>query len=499
MSNRNAAGASPERHMLRGSIWMIALRWAIRLTGAVSTIFLARLLAPSDFGIVAMARIFVGLLEILNQTGQKLAIIRNPDPTREDYDTAWTLSVMVGLCIAVAIVALAPLTRLYFADPRVVPVMQCLALRAAMSGFENIGTVNFRRDLQFDRFFVYNVLPKLINFVITVAAAVLLRNYWALVIGMLSYQVVLNVLSYVMHPYRPSFSLAKVGEIWSFSFWTLFKMIGNYLNAQVDDFAVGGIAGAAGMGRYSVASDVASSPSQELNAPMVAVLYPVMAAVQGDRERLRALYIRTLCWSAIICAAASVGIASVAHDFVQVVLGPKWTDVEPLMGWLALSAGVLGLALCAYTTFDAIGMPYLGARMQWVRLLLLVAAIAPVAYFTRNPELIAITRLIVTVVFIPNLFFVVGSAIGLSPLDYWNGLWRPFAAAALMGGVLILFNKVLPAEGALRLLLDVLWGGAVYLVTILLLWRWSGKPDTPEKDIATFLHARTGGRLRLAF
>src|SRR6202000_2905247 len=108
------------------------------------------------------------------------------------------------------------------------------------------------------------------------------------------------------------------------------------------------------------------------NDPMVAVLYPVMARLQGNLAGLRELYLRTLSWSAIICASTSVGVALVAHYLVNLVLGPRWRDVEPLMGWLAMSAGVLGLSSGAYTTFDAVGKAYLGARMQWVRLIALV-------------------------------------------------------------------------------------------------------------------------------
>src|SRR5258708_190625 len=189
---------SLNRHMLHGSMWMILLRWAIRLTGLVSTIILARLLVPSDFGIVAMAMFVVGLLELLSQSGQRLAIIRHAAPTREDYDTAWTVSVVIGVFIAVAIVALAPVARIYFHEPRVVPVMYWLALRSLLGGFENIGAVEFRRDLQFNRFFIYNVCPKLVSFVVTIALAFAWRNYWALVAGIVSLQLATNVFSYTM-------------------------------------------------------------------------------------------------------------------------------------------------------------------------------------------------------------------------------------------------------------------------------------------------------------
>jgi O-antigen/teichoic acid export membrane protein len=248
-SGRAAAAKAPGLHWLKGSIWMIALRWSVRLTSVVNMIFLVRLLAPADFGIVTMALIFVGLLEILNMAGQQMALIRLPAPTREHYDTAWTLYVIIGLAVGAAIAALAPLTRFYFSDPRVVPVMQCMALRSVVGGFENIGTVDFRRDLQFQKAFLYNYFPKLISFVVVVPSALVLRNYWALVIGMLASEFAQVVLSYSMHPYRPRFSLKKVGDIMSFSFWALSRLVAGYASLQVDQAAVGGVSGVAAMGR----------------------------------------------------------------------------------------------------------------------------------------------------------------------------------------------------------------------------------------------------------
>ncbi len=465
---------------------MIGLRWSIRLTGLVSTIILARLLIPADFGIVAMAMVVVGMLEILNQTGQKLAIIRHSEPTRAHYDTAWTLSVIVGLLIGAVIVILAPFTSFYFHEPRMVPVMQWLALRAVIGGFENIGTVDFRRDLRFDRFFRYNMYAKVVSFCVTIVLAIIWRNYWALVAGIISSQLALNIASYVMHPYRPRFSLAKVGEIGAFSGWTLFRTIGIYLNTQIDQIAVGGVFGASIMGRYSVAADLASSPLDEINGPMVAVLYPVMSRVQRDPERLRALYLRTLCWSAIICASASVGVTLVAHDMVRFVLGEKWLVAEPLVGWLALSAGLLGLSSGAYTAFDALGKPHLGARMQWVRLFFLVAAIIPVAIIAKHPPVIAATRMAVTAVFMPTLFFAVGREVGVSWRGYLQALWRPFVAAAVMAVVIYPINLLLPPSG-FRLVTDMLLGALSFGVALLTLWWLSGSPDSPEKDVVTLV------------
>src|SRR5205823_4066574 len=149
------------------------------------------------------------------------------------------------------------------------------------------------------------------------------------------------VLSYIMEPYRPRLCFAKVNEIWSFSIWMFFRNIGVYLNAQIDKIAIGGVVGAALMGRYEVARDVATSPTQELINPVVTVLFPVMATVQEDHEKRRQLYLTVLNWSALLCVSASIGVSLVAQDLVDLVLGPKWHDVAPLMPWLALAFGVL--------------------------------------------------------------------------------------------------------------------------------------------------------------
>src|SRR6185295_10500620 len=95
--------------MFRGSMWIIAVRWSDRLLGLVSTLILARLLSPADYGIVAIAGMIVGIVEVFSYTGQNSAIIRHPNPTREHYDSAWTVSLILGLGLGLIIWVLAPL------------------------------------------------------------------------------------------------------------------------------------------------------------------------------------------------------------------------------------------------------------------------------------------------------------------------------------------------------------------------------------------------------
>jgi O-antigen/teichoic acid export membrane protein len=475
--------------MLRGSAWMIALRWSLRLVGIVSTFILAHLLTPDDFGVVAMAMLFVGLVEALGDTGERLALVRLSAPGRHHYDTAFTLQLLVGLLIAAVIFLAAPLTAAYFHDARAIPAMRCLSLRALLAGLENIASVDFRKDLRFGTLYRFNLRAKAVSFVVTIALALVWRNYWALIGGILAGQAALTILSYLMHPYRPRLSLAARREIVGFSAWTLARAAGLYLTGQVDQLAVGGIANASAMGRYTVAADVAASPTAEINEPMVSVLYPVMSRINRDPAALRRLYLQALGWSAAICAATSVGVALVAQDYAWVVLGPNWQHLEALIGWLALAAGLLGLTSGADTLFDTIGRPRRSAALHWTRLGLLALAVAAAALATRNIVWVAAARMLVNLVFLPLLLGQVAKTIGLSWRDCAATLWRPAIAAAIMAVSLLALGAVLPIGSLARLVIEVPAGAAIYLAALLLLWRASGRPESCEKDLLHFLRS----------
>jgi lipopolysaccharide exporter len=470
-------------HMVRGSLWSIGLRWSLRLTGVVSTVVLARVLTPEDFGIMAMALLVAGAIEVLSDTGQSLALIRHPNPTREHFDSAWTMSILIGLCIAVVIYAVAPLSVWYFHEPRAITVIQCLALRAFIGGFENVGIVLFRKQLNFARHFQYLVCQKLISFVVSIVLVLLIRDYWALAISVVATRLIGVVLSYGLQPYRPRLSLAKVAELWSFSIWLLVRHIGTWASMRLDEIAVGGVAGAGAMGRYNVAADVSMSPTQEIADPILATLFPVVATIQDNPDEVRALYKRVLYWLCLIAASTSVGVALIANDIVTVVLGPRWSDIAPLMIWLALTSGILGMTDNIFVMLDVVGRPSLSARLQWLRLVILGIVVLPAAHIG-SLEFIAICRLGVTGLMAPILFAAVARALPISFGELWSAVWRPLVAAIVMAAAVHGAKGLLADSPAIiRLALEIIVGLLGYAGAILALWRACGAPPGPEQTM----------------
>src|SRR5690348_14630784 len=123
----------------KSAAWMVAARLALRSIGLVSTVFLARLLRPEDFGLVALAMALVGTLEMLGNFSFDLALIREGRATREHYDTVWTLTIIRSAAVAVVLAALARPAASFFSDPRVEAIVYCLAVATFLEGLQNVG------------------------------------------------------------------------------------------------------------------------------------------------------------------------------------------------------------------------------------------------------------------------------------------------------------------------------------------------------------------------
>lgn len=479
------------REIARGSAWMIGMRWAIRGVGLVSTVILARLLTPEDFGVVAMAMVAVAMLEVFTQSGVDLALLRTEAPTREHYDAAWTLEIIQGLLLGALLFLSAPIVGGHFEDERVTLVVQLLSLRAVIGGFQNVGVVDFRRRLAFGTEFKFGVYKKLLTFSVTIVAALLLRNYWALVAGQVFGRLFEVGLSYRMSDYRPRFAVARIGEIWGFSRWLILSRFARLLNRQFDRWVVGSVGGAAAMGSYYLATDLASSPSDEVVMPMSRAAFPVYSRLQDDPAALRTAFVQVLQSMTSISFVMGLGIGAVAHDFVSVVLGDRWLSAVPLIPWLGVFGALYGLVHTIDIFLVATGRERIAALLTVWNAFLLVPVML-VAGQHGSIEGIAAAKAVMAVVFVLGLAWVAGRRPPLTLRAVWDGIWPALTAATLMVASIKLIQWMWGGYGPLiGLVRDIACGAVVYFVAMWLIWMLQGRPEGPVASIA----ARMSGRV----
>ncbi|MBV8307838.1 MAG: oligosaccharide flippase family protein, partial [Gammaproteobacteria bacterium] len=221
-------GGRTHNRIFVGSSWLIGVQAVERLIGLVSIAILARLLTPTDFGVVAVAMTVVAAVELTSAFGFDWALIRHRDLSDEILNSAWTLRVLFGAASCVALGLLGPVAAAFYRLPPLRSVLLVLGLASFLGSLENIGTVFFRRDFTFHNEFLLRVTTKLSGFIVSLAMAFAFRSYWALVVGTLAIRASGTAMSYLLHPYRPGLSLARARDLFGFSSWILLGKLVDY-------------------------------------------------------------------------------------------------------------------------------------------------------------------------------------------------------------------------------------------------------------------------------
>ncbi|MDO9091393.1 MAG: lipopolysaccharide biosynthesis protein [Rubrivivax sp.] len=480
-------------HLLRGSIWMIAVRWAMRLIGLVSTMILARLLAPDDFGLIAMVMLTYGLLETISYAGVDLALMRSGADSRAHYDTAWTVQILQGIFIATCLVIAAPYVASYFNEPRVQEVMYWVVLRPLIDSLQNIGTVAFRKELDFAKEFRFTIYVKALNFFVVIGMALWLRSYWALVYGSIIASIVGVAVSYAMHPYRPRLSLAKIKEIWGFSQWLMISRIGSYLNRKCDEMVVGGYAGTTAMGNYHVANELATLPSSEIVMPIRRAMFPTLTKIADRKEEFTAAVLSGFSSVSALCLFVSFSLLVTAPEVVSVVLGSKWSEAAPLMKWMALFGGFSALVLVLEVPLWVAGKTNISAAQTWLELAIILPATL-LAVQSYGAEGAAAARAGVSMLMVPIMMALTARYGSVSFVQLAGALARPLAAAVIMAAVV----HSLPLDSVGPALLRLAAKGAVctvlYPLLLLLLWRLSGRPPGVEATVVKLVRDKLSSR-----
>lgn len=467
--------------VVQGALLTVAMRWSDRLIGLVSTIVLARLLVPQDFGIIAMASLVIALADVFFDLGVYVTLIQNKAPHQDHFDTAWTMGLIQSALTAVVLILAAPYAALYFHEPRVEDVIKVLGVGLLITGCENIGVINFQKELRFGQDFIFLFTKRISGFLVTLALAWWLQSYWALVVGSLVGRLVGVVCSFAMHPMRPRLGLSKVHEILGVSQWLLAKTIGGYFENQLHRMVVGRRDTATIMGAYTMAGDISSMPTTELLMPINRVLFPAFVTVKDEPEELKRVFLVAQSVQSLIAIPASAGLALVANEVVALLLGDKWLMTVPFVQIFAvayLASAMLSSATNLMITLDHVKTLALFTWAQVGLFVLLAYAVFPNAGALQ----IAWLRLMVSAV--SDAAFVWLLLRVFAPLhlsDLVRGIVRPLIAVAAMGVCLQGLNAVwTPHSLPLALITKALVGALIYSTAIATLWWTAGRPAGAE-------------------
>ncbi len=464
---------------VRGAGWVMAWRLGMRGLGLVSTLVLVRLIAPADFGIIALATGFMQTIDGMLSLGTEEAVIREAAPGPGFYDTAFSLNLLRGASVSLLVAAFAFPAAGFFNDPRLGPVLLFVACLPLLDGCANIGTVDFRRDFAFDREFAIMVLPKACGIVAAIGAALLTHSYIAMLCGMGVNRSLRVVMSYVMHPYRPRLSLRDWRGLAGYSGWTWLLSMAVLIRDRCDSLLIGRLLHSADVGFYSVGAEIAALPATELIEPLGRAAFSGFAAGRREQVNLANTYLRLIGFTALLVMPVGMGLSLVATPLVTLAFGSAWLEAVPVLRVLAIASTVLVLGhlsqhlLSAHALLGRLtGITLFAAAMRIVLLICLIPAWGLTGAAVGAGLSILGEQLAIIAVALRRL------QIPIHRLG--TQIWRPVGATAVMTGLL---NAIgIGWDSQTNLLTASSLGALTYCGSLAAVWFAAGRPAGAEAD-----------------
>ncbi len=379
MRKPSSSGENLSKKVIRGGFWVFALRIVQQVFGIIRLIVLARLLAPSDFGLLGIALLTMAALETFSQTGFQEALIQKKEKTKDYLNSAWTVLILRSFVLFAILYLIAPYAAIFFKVPQAKFIIQVVGLSVLFQGFTNIGVIYFQKELKFNKQFIYQISGTLVDFIVTISAALILKNVWALVFGLLAGNIVRFVVSYFVHPYRPRLTsnLKKAKELFGFGKWILGSTILTFLLVQGDDILVGKLLGIAMLGLYQMAYRMSNMPATEISHLIATVTFPAYSKLQDNLLRLKEAYLKVLQLTAFLSIPIAGLIFILAPDFTKIFLGEKWMPMVSTMQVLAFYGMLRAIGATTGSVFLAIGKPGISTKIKFGALILLAVVIYP--------------------------------------------------------------------------------------------------------------------------
>lgn len=349
----------------RAGLWVVSTRIAQRGLGVVRMVVLARLLTPEDFGLFAIALTSLAALESVTEAGVTPALIQRREQPQQLFHTAWTLGLVRRAFVVGSLLAAAPAIAGFFDAHEAGSVIRTMSAVLVLDALMNVALVELERDLRFARVSSVRIVGVIVETGAAVAAALVLRNVWALVIGAILGKAAEVVASYAVRRHRPRLELRSVHvrELLDFGRWVFLSRAGLFLATNLDDILVGRMLPTSSLGSYQLAYRLGSLPTTEFSHVLNRVAFPVYARTQTSIESTTLLVQR----STSIVASGALPVAAItavlSEPLVMTILGPTWSDAVDPLRLLALYGALRAIGAVHGAAMLGLGRPDVEAKV----------------------------------------------------------------------------------------------------------------------------------------
>lgn len=461
-----------DRTLFHGIAWTALGRWIAQAFSWVATLYVARILTPSDYGLVAMATIPIGLARLIEDLGLDAIILQDRSLTKQQLERLTGAALLLSIVLMMLFISLSLPISIYFREPQVAMIVSVLSLTFIFDAAQVLPRALLQRDLQF------RTLAWINGVQVTVSASAMVLTarggwtYWSLVINTLVGYGLVTIILYLHRPFIPAWprEIQQLTRPLISGWQMLISRFAYYGYSSADSTIIGRYLGKEALGIFGFATTFAALPVREVTSLMSGVVPGVFSAVQKDKLELRRYFFLLTEAVSYLAFPAALGLAVTADDFVRLALGDTWDGVITPLRLLCLYMAIYSSQ--ALLSHVLLWTGHFSTNM-WLSILTLT--ILPACFYIgSNYGLIGVAIGWLIGFPLSNLpaFVYVNRIFSSSWIDYWR-MFRPaLTGCVAMLGVVTLVRLVLPEEWhhGFRLAVQSSTGAMTYVGIMILLF-----------------------------
>lgn len=457
--------STPERGLGRSSVknvlWNGATFGLSKMVVLVTTIILARLLQPEDFGLLAIGLVVIGYLDFINDFGISAAVIQHDGDPDEAANTAFWINLALGGALAAVGYLTAPLLASFFSEPRATDLIRVLSLSFPITSIGSIHEARLRRDLRFSRRVVPEFLKGVAKGAVSITLALLGYGVWSLVWGQLAGALAAALAYWVAYPWLPRRRLDRKTSRSLLGFGSQMTLVGllGGLHKNLDYLVVGRQLDSRQLGLYTMAFRVPQLLIESIVDISGQVAFPAFSQVRSEPDRVRVGLQRMLRLIGIVIVPLGLGVALTADAFVHVFYGERWVDAIPVMQVLAIYMLIQSMSKTCGDVYKAMGRPGILNRLSIVKLAvslpLLIVAVP------HGIVAVAVAQLVSATILTTLRLILAARIVHVPLLDVITPFIPSVRAGGIMAGACLLVALPLNNVAAVIQLLGITAAGAV--------------------------------------
>lgn len=456
---------------IKGVFWSVIQKWGSQLISTGVFLFLARLLGPEAFGLVALAGVYIAFVRLFMDQGFSQAIVQREELELEHLDTAFWTSLLFGTTLTTVSIAGAGFIAQIFGEPQLAPVIRFLSLNLVIGSLNSVQGAILTRDFQFKSLAMRSLTATGISGIIGIILAMNSFGVWSLVAKELVFSFVGVLLLWRVSDWRPGFriSLEHFRELFAFGVNIMGFNFVNFFNRKSDNLLIGYYLGATALGYYTVAYRLLIIVTQLMNSATSKVALPTFSRMQTQPQKMRSAFYKVTKMTSFVSFPIFIGMSALAPEIVQVLFGEEWLPSIPVMRVLSLIGVLHSVQFFNGTVLLAMNKP---SWRLWAGTFIAICNV--VGFFivvNWGITAVAVSYVIIGYLTAPIFLFLVKKTINISFKDYFLQYSTPILSSFGMVMCIFILKNIFSdsIEEYFLLLIYAFFGAMIYLSVFSLL------------------------------